>query len=141
SLTCPVGYSRDPAVVQASAAIEYSRLDAGVTGLLGQQFADGLRALGIAARRLGLRVRSRRDRMRGNVVDELGIDVLVRSIDREPRPLGGASHLLAHTPVPALPVRMFFLRVHHPAAFAALPAFLRTNSPSYRMPLPLYGSG
>ena len=25
--------------------------------------------------------------------------------------------------------------------FAALPAFFRTYSPSYRMPLPLYGSG
>ena len=82
-------------------------------------------------------VRSRRrERVAARVVDQLGIDALVRARDREPRPCRAANHLAADAPVPAR--TSICSDDGHQARF---PTLRRTSSPAYRIPLPLYGSG
>ena len=59
------------------------------------------------------------------VVDELGLDALVRAEHDEARPLGGAGDLAAHAPVAAQACLRVTVR-----GYARFPTFRRTYSPS-----------
>src|SRR5436309_5410501 len=62
--------------------------------------------------------------------------------DRQARALNRTGHPPAQPVVPPLSEFMLFVHCYLPLApLAVLPAFRRTCSPWYRMPLPLYGSG
>src|SRR6266550_3751958 len=141
SLSRALGERRDSAVIQTAAAVEHCALDAGLLRPIGDQLSDRLGPRGLAF--VGdLDVGRMRDRRGRTIVDQLCVDVAVRAIHCQPRPRRVAGDLLPDatvTPHPGFPLR---LGIHQAApVFAALPAFFRTYSPSYRMPLPLYGSG
>src|SRR5262249_9617157 len=112
---------------------------------LADQLADLLRGLDVRGRaraQVFLDGRRAHDRGAGKVVDRLHVDVLARTENGKPRPLGATGDLLADPAV--TPASVFgFAETHDRTLcyFADLPAFRRMCSPAYRMPLPLYGSG
>src|SRR5690606_27118592 len=96
------GEGLHPAVVLVPAAVEHDRLDALLARPGREQPARGARVLD-APVLAGLRPelaqalleRGEPDqRARRVVVDELTLDVPQRAVDDQPRPLGGAPHLL-----------------------------------------------
>src|SRR6185436_20658655 len=99
-------------------------------------------ALALDARREVLPARCRRQGDAVQVVDDLGIDVLRAAKYRKTRTLRRTDD----TAPDAIPpdAAAFVLVVgpaHDDPVPAALPALRRMYSPSYLMPLPLYGSG
>src|SRR5439155_9253827 len=91
---------------------------------------------------LDLGVRRSDQGRRLNVVDQLRVDVAVGAIHRQTRTGGAAPDRLANAGMTTQTRGPLGLRVHQAAPpFAAFPAFFRTYSFSYRIPLPLYGSG
>src|SRR2546423_2753076 len=143
SFTGSLREGRHASVVQPASAIEDRTFDARLLGAAREQRPHRLGAVRLSAPglRVGIQVRRGRDRPRVPVVDELRVDVPVRAVHGETRPLRAPGDALAHPPVAAEPRDALRPRVHQALVFAALPAFFRTCSPSYRIPLPLYGSG
>src|SRR5262249_36968532 len=146
------------------AAVERDLGDAGLPGPLGQQRADLLRDVCLAhARDRGadlLLDRGRRgERVAARVVDQLARDVLQAAEHRQPRPRSVLADPVAHAGGLRLAALVFPGRGRHDSASAAasagvsgrvrmrdqavlpeanaLPAFRRTISPLYLMPLPL----
>src|SRR5690625_7026779 len=99
--------------------------------------------------------------MTRQIVDQLGINVAVRAVHRKARPLLCAGDLRPDTALHALPSISFGVLRHNLNCLpkdcrpfgslidevgrtyraAVLPALRRTYSSTYRIPLPLYGSG
>src|SRR5687768_12088309 len=137
SLARAVGERSDPAVVQPATAIEDGALDAGVPRAARQQFAGCLRTRRLVVAR-DLAVAHVGERAGRDIVDELRVDELVGPVHRQTGTRTIARDLLANPGMTALARRSSLVPRHQAApVFAALPAFLRTYSPSYRMPLPL----
>src|SRR5690349_19106325 len=77
---------------QEAATVEHHGRHAGLLGALGNRLADGSRAvLGGAGLALDVLVqaRSRSERLARRVVDDLGVNVTARAVDREPRLASG----------------------------------------------------
>jgi hypothetical protein len=84
-------------VIDEGATVEDDVLDAGLGGTLGDELADGGGCCGVGAGLEALRrsvssVEADGKRLAGNVVDDLGVDVLGRTMnaDRRGRPLATA---------------------------------------------------
>src|SRR5207244_1862642 len=93
-----IGQRLDAAVILVMAAVERRLGNALFLGRLGDLLADHLRRLDVAARlearsNVGNRAARRSQRDAGQVVDELGVNVLRAAEDGQPRPLGGADGL------------------------------------------------
>src|SRR4051794_39078480 len=100
-----VGQRRDAAVVVVAAPVEDNRGDAGLAGPARDQLADlGRARLLVALQRTHVRLQGGRrgQRVAGQVVDDLHDDVPRAALDRQPRPLGAALHLLAQPRVAPL---------------------------------------
>ena len=87
------GEGLDPAMEQEAAAVEHDARHAGLLGPLGQRLADGGSA--VAGRRgLALQLLVERrgggQRLARRIVDDLGVDVPSRAVDRKPRLAGRA---------------------------------------------------
>src|ERR671912_1525313 len=112
------------------ASLEDDTFNARGAGALGQQPADAAcRVLvgGAAGAQVGLVSRRRRQRAAGDVVDDLGGDVLVGAEHGETRPLGRAPDVLPHAGVTLdACVSLVLGAVHH---LPALPALRLTCSP------------
>src|SRR5688572_28680412 len=108
ALSGGIGQRLDAAVEEIAAAIEDDFLDAGSQRTLGDQLADrgSARLVGaILHGSLELLVvrRSGRNGVAAAVVDHLGIHVLARAEDAQPRPAAGAlRNGVAHAPAAAL---------------------------------------
>src|SRR5262245_6177969 len=133
-------------VVEEAVALEHDFRDLELLGQLGDRRADLLRRLDVAGGGAGEGLGARRDRAERAPVrrDELGVDVLRRAVHGEARPVGVRD--LSRNPLPTRLVRTELgvpdLPSHaRPQPPAALPALRLTRSPTWRMPLPLYGSG
>src|SRR5687768_11055379 len=130
SLARPFGERGDPAVVQPASAVEDGALDAGALGAAREQLARSLGPGGLVVA-WDLAVAHLRERASPDVVDQLCVDELVRTVHGQPRPGAVARDLLADPGVAAFARRSLLVPRHHAApVFAALPAFLRTYSPS-----------
>src|SRR5690606_22286833 len=91
-----LGERADVAVVAVAAAVEDDGLDAGRLRPLGETLADGLAPLDRrGAVEVAFPARRRREGVPLRVVDDLGVDVLVRAEDAQARALSGALHLPA----------------------------------------------
>src|SRR3712207_4466563 len=88
-----IGESLHAAVEQETATVENHAGDARLPGALGQTAADALRGrnrrAGGAAHVL-LERRGRGDGAARPIVDDLGVDVPARAVDRKPRAVAGA---------------------------------------------------
>src|SRR5690242_946618 len=98
-----VGQGLHPAMKEIAAAIEDDGGDAGGLGALGEELADGFRRFlvgaGLAAAQRLIEGRCRGQRVAGDIVDDLRVDVPPRAEHREPRPaLVGARETRAHAP-------------------------------------------
>src|SRR5207247_6668714 len=102
-------------------------------GALGDRLANLLR-LGRLVAVLHPQIRHGRKGSCGLIVHQLGVDVPVGSVHGEAGARRRPRHLAADPAVPADPGLALRFGSHHAAPFAALPAFLRTYSPSYRTP-------
>src|SRR5215212_1159182 len=104
SFACAVGDRRNPPVVLVATAVEDAGLDAGALRPLGEELPGALRLLHrVELPQVWLGPRDRGQGATGVVVDQLGEDAAVRSIDGEPRPLGAAANLRAHSAASAEP--------------------------------------
>src|ERR1700754_812844 len=125
ALTGALGQGLDTAVVLVAAAIEHGGVDAGGLGARREQLA---RLVGLLHRleraQVGLGPLDRRDRATAVVVDELGEHAAVGAEHRDPRALGGAVHLRAHTAAAPEPLGRRRKNGH-----ARLPTFRATYSP------------
>src|SRR5690606_1167990 len=141
----------DAAVVLVATAVEHDRGDAGVQGPARDELAD-LAGLGRLVAGVGAQVRLHRRRADQRValvvVDDLDEHVPVGAGHDQARPLGRAEDLLPDPQMPAPALQRATARGLSGQGLGAchdyLPAFptlRRTYSPSYRTPLPLYGSG
>src|SRR5690606_14112824 len=100
-----IGQGLDAAVVLIAAAVEDHLGHAGVEGALRHQLTDDLGLLGLRlpAISLGPALLSRRgggQGMAGHIVDHLGVDMLVRAEDVQPRALRGAGDALPQAVMP-----------------------------------------
>src|SRR5690606_30896002 len=121
-----------PPVVAVATAVEDDLGDPGVGGAGGEQLADRLGALDVAAvgAQVGLEGGGRGHGATGAVVDHLGRDVLVGAEDGQARPLGGPLDLLADPTVTTDPgLSLLLCAVAHRSYFAVLPALRATCSP------------
>src|SRR5207253_11380509 len=95
-----VSQSIDPAMIKITAPIEHHAVDARGQRARGNRLSDLLRRLDIAAGFYAqslLGRRSRRQRLRLFIIDELRIDVIQTSVDRQPRARSGAADFMANT--------------------------------------------
>ena len=130
-----IGQGLHPAMEQEAATVEHDRGHAGLLGALGQGLADLGRAV---AGRAGLALdvlvqgRSRDQRLAGGIVDDLGVDVLARTVDRQARLARGARASAVRTRRRRRSKRESFAM-----AYFFLPSLRKIYSPRYLMPLPL----
>src|SRR3954469_7336176 len=138
-----VGHRLHAAVILISTAVEHDLRDPLVLGDRGDLLPDLERLFRLLP--FGdLHRRDRRERMRRDVVHELGGDVLQRAEHHQPRTLGRPLHLVAHAQVATYAHLGAVLRntnAAHDYFPPALPALRRICSPAYLTPFPLYGSG
>src|SRR3990170_4391684 len=157
-----LGQRLDPPVVLVAPAVEDHRGEARLAGALPERLAHRLgggriAAVGERGPQLLVARRGRDQRASRRVVHDLRVDVLVRAEDAQARPRRPALHPLAQPAVNALAVLGAGDLGHRlarasdvgsrgshgylVAVAAALPAFLRSSSPTNRIPFCLYGSG
>src|SRR6185369_15678121 len=106
-----VGEGLHPAMEQEAAAVEHDARYAGFLRALGERLADRGRALarspGLALQIL-VQARSRGDRLAGQVIDDLSIDVTSGAVNRQPRLAGGAgAKRAAHAAAASIEKREF----------------------------------
>lgn len=104
-----LGERGDATVIPERTAIEADLSDAGGLGPFGDRLPHRLGGLLVATeadavseRPVGSACRSKRPA--GRVVDDLGVDVLMRTKDRQPRTLGGAANGAAYPKPSAFPL-------------------------------------
>src|ERR1700674_1714611 len=135
-----VGERLDAPVIEIAAAIEDDRLHALGDGALGHELAHRFRGVDIgagleAAAHVLLHARRRNHGLALQVIDDLGVDVLRRAEDRQPRPRHAlAAERPAH---PAGTARDLFGSSAHDVPYFFLPSLRKMNSPAYFTPLPL----
>src|SRR6202022_727645 len=144
ALAGSVGHTFHAAVILVSSSVKDNPLHAGIFCLRSEPLSDFNRSL----RRFSFesRIGHRHDRALCRVIHELRIDMLDRTIYNEARTLRAANHLLSQSEVTArtqLIARPWSGHLRHYLAptFPAFPALRRICSPTYLIPLPLYGSG
>src|SRR3954468_9493765 len=89
---------------QEAATVEYDLADTGLLGALSERLADGRCAIpGRAGLALDVLVerRGRGERHARGIVDDLGVDVPARTVDRKPRLAGGTRAKRAADPAAA----------------------------------------
>jgi hypothetical protein len=116
------------AVVLVAATVEDACFDSGGTRAVGDQLAHAFRLLHRSERaKLRLGPVRGHDRVSALIIDQLGKQAAVGSVDRESRALGTSSHLAADTrAAPLPPPRLLQYRRAH----ALLPTFRATCSPA-----------
>src|SRR5437660_826703 len=121
-----VSQSGDAAVVEEAAPVEHDAAHAGRLGPLGDEPAHGGGGglvPGGAGPKIALDGAGRRNGAPGDVVDDLGADVLVGPVHRQARALGGAAHALANAVVAPLASDLLVLRhVCHESAITWPPS-------------------
>src|SRR5699024_6367575 len=149
SFTGTFGDCLHTAVVGVATTVEDDGFDTGVLGTLGHQFAHLAGLAGLVAfecPQIGFHGGGRDQGLADGVVDDLDEDVARGASHREARALGRSAHVLAQRSLTTLAsnctaVAVAFL---YAKGHLYLPAFLillRTISPAWRTPLPLYDSG
>src|SRR3569833_3191634 len=104
-LASSVGEALDAPMIQISAAVEDDLADTGSLRALGDQLADSLSGIDVAALALGrllaakggVEWRRGHEGLAGDVVDDLHVDVVGAAVHVEARALLGARHSLAYT--------------------------------------------
>lgn len=99
AFSSPVCQGLDAPVVAVSSAVEDNLLDPRLKSLFSQQTADNPALLAFSSRArkplpdLLRQARNPHERTPGDIVDDLGLDVLQAPADRKPGPLGIPGHL------------------------------------------------
>src|SRR5688500_4082317 len=101
SLARPFGERGHPAVIEPAPAVEDDAFDAGALGPTREQLARGLGPSGLVVAG-NLAIAHLSDRAGADVVDQLGVDELVRTVHGQSRPGAVARDLLADPGVAAL---------------------------------------
>src|SRR3569623_2236853 len=134
-----VGQRLDAAMVEEAATVEDDLLDAGLHRGFRHALADRGRGVDVGARGAAhvlFQGRGRSDGGAVRVVDHLGIDVLARTMHRQASP--GAAPRAKRGAIAATPLFEQRKTLGH---YFFFPSLRKIYSPSYLMPLPLYGSG
>src|SRR5579875_1867871 len=131
-----------PTVIFAAARVEHDCRDSLALCLSGNLRADSLRRLDVCfrlqpRRNRFLARRARSHRMAALVVDQNRVDMVQRALHLQARALRRAHDFAAQAQMPLMARVVPGERHYFFTPLAALPSFLRTNSPSYRIPLPL----
>ena len=135
-------------MIQVTAAVEDDRVDALGLGARGDELTDCTGGSLVAAVALDRLVQggSGDQRVAGDIVDDLGVNVLFRTENVQAGSLGSAGDFGANA-LMTLDALCFgigsFNLIGTPPYFLApvLPTLRRMTSSAYLMPLPLYGSG
>src|SRR5882762_9302177 len=142
-----VSQSLDTSVIQVTAPVEHDRFQALGLGPVRDQLADRLGPGHVAAARNAGRLLDRGSRNQGlalAVVDDLNVNIGHAAKNRQARTRVRSLDLAADTRMNPPANVVFGNLLDHLAPLApapVLPAFLRSDSPVYRTPLFLYGSG